>query len=300
MSKPTRLIAVLLICAVLLPAAGGPLSSASAAPLVATAPPLHTAWTFAVLGGSTVTNVPALGTVVTGDLGVSPGGAVTGFGPGEGVVNGTIHVADAPAGTAQTDVTAAYVDLAGQDCLEGYNLTGTDLGTLTLPLLPGVYCFNSSAQLTGELTLDAQGDPDAVWVFQIPSTLTTESGSSVTMLNDGQSCNVWWQVGSSATLGTNTAFKGYILAYASITLNTGANILGAALAHTGAVTMDNNQVNNSLKCWGPNAIAMQEFEATSAAGFPLGLGGGAALLLALGLIVTRRRALPSARQEHGE
>ena len=107
----------------------------------------------------------------------------------------------------------AYNDLAGQAC--DTNLTGQDLGGKTLT--PGVYCFNTSAQLTGDLVLDAQGNPAAVWIFQMGSTLTTASNASVVVINGGSSCNVFWQVGSSATLGTGTAFKGNILALASIT-----------------------------------------------------------------------------------
>jgi uncharacterized repeat protein (TIGR01451 family) len=199
-------------------------------------PSLGTAQSFAVLGGSTVTNTGM--TVVTGDLGVSPGSAVTGFPPGV-VVGGTIHANDAVAMQAQNDVTTAYNALAGMACNTA--LTGQDLGGLTLT--PGVYCFTSSAQLTGTLTLDAQCDPNAVFIFQIASTLTTASSSSVQIINGGQNCNVFWQVGSSATLGTGTAFVGNILALASITLTTGSSLSGRALARTGAVTMDTNAVS---------------------------------------------------------
>ena len=171
MSKPIRLIAVLLICAVLLPAAGSPFPTASAAPL-ATAPPLGTAQSFAVLGGSTVTNTGP--TMITGDLGVSPGTAVTGFPPG--TVIGATHAADAVALQAQSDTTVAYNDLAGQACDTTFTVP-TDIGGMTL--MPGVYCFSSSAQLTGQLTLDAGDDPNAVWVFKMGSTLTTASNSSV-------------------------------------------------------------------------------------------------------------------------
>jgi hypothetical protein len=125
------------------------------------------------------------------------------------------------------------------------DLTGQDLGGLTLT--PGVYTFSSSAQLTGALTLDAQNDPEAQWVFQIGSALTTASNSSVVSINNrGQPlCNIFWQVGSSATLGTTTAFEGHILALTSITLNNGSTILnGSALARNGAVTLDNNRINN--------------------------------------------------------
>jgi len=202
--------------------------------LAATAPPLGTAATFAVLGGSAVTNTGP--SVLNGDLGVSPGSAITGFPPG--VVNGTTHIADAVALQAQTDVTTAYNNLAGQAC--NTDLTGQDLGGLTLT--PGVYCFSSSAQLTGTLTLDAQGDPNAVFVFQIGSTLTTASSSVVQVINGGSNCNVFWQVGSSATLGTTTSFAGNILALTSITLTTGANASGRLLARNGAVTLDTNSI----------------------------------------------------------
>lgn len=204
----------------------------------ATAPSLGTAASFAVLGSSEVTNTGA--TIVNGNLGVSPGSDITGFPPGIVVPPGTINSANAVASQAQTNVTSAYNNLAGQAC--NFNLTGQDLGGLTLT--PGVYCFpNTSAQLTGPLTLDAQNSANAVFVFQIGSTLTTASSSSVNVINGGSACNVFWQVGSSATLGTNTAFKGNILALASITLNTGSSIApGRALARTAAVTMDTNTV----------------------------------------------------------
>ena len=194
---------------------------------------LGTATSFAVLGGSTVTNTNTP-TIITGDLGVSPGSAVTGFPPGI-VIGGTIHAADAVALQAQNDVTTAYNFLAGQAC--NTNLTGQDLGGLTLT--PGVYCFSSSAQLTGTLTLSGAG----IYIFQIVSTLTTASGSSVALTNGASACNVWWQVGSSATLGTTTSLRGNILAFTSITLNTGASVSGRALARFGAVTLDNNTVS---------------------------------------------------------
>jgi hypothetical protein len=203
----------------------------------AVSPALGTAGAFAVLGASTVTNTGA--TVINGNLGLSPGGAVTGFPPGVVVPPGTMHVTDAVASGAQNDTTIAYNSLAGQAC--NFNLTGQDLGGLTL--ISGVYCFSSSAQLTGALTLNAQGDPNAVFIFQIGSSLTTASNSSVNIINGGSGCNVFWQVGSSATLGTATSFKGNILALTSITLNTGAILSGRALAHTGAVTLDSNTIS---------------------------------------------------------
>jgi type VI secretion system secreted protein VgrG len=196
---------------------------------------LGSAESFAVLGGSTVTNTGP--TVVTGDLGVWPGLAITGFPPG--IVNGTIHAGDAVAHQAQEDVTVAYDSLAGMAFDQ--DLSGQDLGGLTLN--PGVYRFLSSAQLTGSLTLDGLGDPDARYVFQIGSTLTTGSGSAVLVVNGGDR-NIFWQVGSSATLGSDTDFAGNILALASIGLGTGSGIMpGRALARQGAVTLDTNAIS---------------------------------------------------------
>jgi hypothetical protein len=216
----------------------------AAAPLVAcsldskstrSAPVLGTAESFAVLAGSTVTNTGP--TTIAGDLGVSPGLAITGFPPGV-LLSGVVHAGDAVALQAQQDVTTSYIGLAGQACDD--DLTGQDLGGLTLTA--GVYCFSSSAQLTGALTLDAEGDPDSVFIFQIGSTLTTASTAEVLLINGAQSCNTYWQVGSSATLGTATDFVGNILALTSITLTTDAQVLGRALARNGAVTMDTNHV----------------------------------------------------------
>ena len=205
------------------------------------APPLGQAASFSVLAGSAVSNTGA--TAVVGDLGVSPGSAVTGFPPGS-VTGGTIHSNDAVAQGAQNDATTAYNMLAGE--ASDTDLTGQDLGGMTL--ISGVYTFSSSAQLTGTLTLDAQGDPDAVFVFQIGSSLTTASNASVVVINGGTDCNVFWQVGSSATLGTTTAFVGNILALTSITLTTGASVSGRLLARNGAVTMDSNGVTVCGAC----------------------------------------------------
>jgi cell division septation protein DedD len=218
--------------------------NAWARPLVAIAPGLGTATSFAVLAASTATNTGP--TVVTGDLGVSPGTAVTGFPPGL-VVSGTSHAGDAVAAQAQADATVAYNNLAGQPC--NSTLTGQDLGGLTLT--PGVYCFSSSAQLTGILTLDGQGDPNAVFIFQIGSTLTAASASSVLLINGASACNVFWQVGSSATLGTGTLFQGTILALASNTLTTGVSLSGRAIALTAAVTMDANIISASCAVASP-------------------------------------------------
>jgi type VI secretion system secreted protein VgrG len=200
---------------------------------------LGTAGSFGVLAGSTVTNIGA--TVINGNVGVAPGAAITGFPPGIVVPPSTEYAADAVALGAKNDLTTGYNFAAGESCPGGDNLTGTDLGGLSLT--PGVYCFSSQAQLTGILTLNDEGDPDSVFVFQIGDTLTTASGSSVAFIN-GSRGDVFWQVGSSATLGTGTAFEGNILAADSISLNTGATIAcGSALAETGAVTMDTNQVS---------------------------------------------------------
>jgi hypothetical protein len=192
--------------------------------------------TFAVLGGSTVTNT-STPTMVTGNLGVSPGSAVTGFPPGI-VTGGTIHAGDLAAAQAQTELTATYNSLASMAC--DTDLTGQDLGGMTLT--PGVYCFSSSAQLTGTLTLDAQGSSNPLFIFKIGSSLTTASTSSVLLINGGSVCSVFWQVGSSATLGTGTALVGSIVALTSITLNTGASVSGRVLARNGAVTLDNSNV----------------------------------------------------------
>ena len=194
---------------------------------------------FAVLAGSTVT-CAGTGATITGDLGLSPGTAVT----GPCVVTGATHVADAAAAAAQVDLTTAFTTTLGPSLPCGLDLTGTDLGGLTLT--PGVYCFSTSAQLTGTLTLN--GSSSAVWVFKTGSTLTTASGSSVVFIGGGNPCAVQWRVGTSATLGTTTNFSGNILAQSSITLNTGASLNGRALARTGAVTLDGNNVALFTAC----------------------------------------------------
>jgi hypothetical protein len=205
---------------------------------VATAPSLGAAESFAILGASTVTNTGP--TVVTGDLGLSPGTSITGFPPG--IVVGTIHQTDTAAANAQAAANTAFNALAAQSCDFG-PFAPTDLAGQTLT--PGVYCYSSSVQISsgGILTLDAQGNSNAVWVFKIGSTLTTVSGASVVLINGAQSCNAFWQVGSSATLGTTTNFAGNVIALASITLATGAQTTGRALALTGAVTLDSNVVS---------------------------------------------------------
>jgi len=198
-----------------------------------TAPNLGAAGVFAVLAASTVTNAGA--SVITGNLGLSPGISVTGFPPG--VLIGTLHIADPTAAQAQLDLTAAYNDAAGRT-LGAIALAG-NLGGLTLA--PGLYKSTSSLEISsGDLTLDAQGNANAVFIFEMASTLTTTTGRRVILAGGARAANIIWQVGSSATLGVNSVFKGNILAMASITVTTGASVEGRLLARTGAVTLDSN------------------------------------------------------------
>lgn len=194
---------------------------------------LGTAAAFAVLAGSTVTNTGA--TVVTGDLGLSPGTAVTGFPPG--TVVGATHVADAVALQAKNDARTAYGVAAALPVTQS---VAADLGGRTLT--PGVYA-GTTLSLTGTLSLDAGGDPAAVFVLRSASTLTTASASRVLLLNGASACNVTWVVGSSVTLGTSTSFVGTVLASTSITATTSATVQGRLLADTGAVTLDTNAVS---------------------------------------------------------
>jgi len=190
---------------------------------------------FGVLAGSTVTNTGS--TVISGDVGVYPGTAIVGFPPG--LAAGTIHSADGAAATGQATLTAAYTDAAGRP---GGTVVLGDLAGQTFTA--GVYKtgVTPSLALSGDVTLDAQGNPDAVFIFQIGSTLTTASGSHVILANKATACNIFWQVGSSATLGTYSVFKGNILAMASITITTGVNLEGRALARSGAVTLDTDVI----------------------------------------------------------
>ena len=248
--RMTRLSAIVPIAAIVLNA------SAASAQL------LGSAQNFAVLGASTVTNAGA--TTVTGDAGVSPGTALTGFlappantivGPGTvtflvpgALVHGTIRPGGPVSAQAHADAFLAYAALGAMACPSINNLSGQVLGTAVLSLPPGVYCFNSSAQLTGTLFLTGKGP----WVFKIGSTLTTSPGAPllpgarVVVVDASANCsgsNVFWQVGSSATLDTYTQFVGNIVALASITLNHGATVDGSAIALAGAVTMDTNTVS---------------------------------------------------------
>jgi hypothetical protein len=214
----------------------------AAIPVAAQAAPVNLATVapFVALGGSTVTNTGP--SVLNGDLGVAPGTSLVGFGL-PAVVNGATHDNDAVAGQAQADLTAAYDVAAGQPVAPANDLTGTDLGNRTLTA--GAYRYTSSAQLTGPLTLDAQGDPNAQFVFEIAAELTTAPASSVSLINGASPCNVFWQVGSSATLDTTTAFQGNLMALTSISLNNGASVIGRVLARNGQISLINNVLDGS-------------------------------------------------------
>lgn len=195
-------------------------------------PSLGTAQAYGILAGTTVTCVT--GGTINADVGVSPGSTTTGFPPC--TITGATHLADATAATAQADLTTAYNALAGLAC--GTTVTPADLGGRTLA--PGIYCTATSLAVTGAVTLDGQGDANALFVFQMGSTLTTGTTANIALINGAQAKNVWWQVGSSATLGTGTTFRGNILAFTSITLVDNATMLGRALARNGAVSLGTN------------------------------------------------------------
>ena len=189
--------------------------------------------TCAVLAATTVTTIPT--TTVTGDLGVSPGTTVT----GSPIVNGTLHLGDPTAAQGQLDLTTAYNDAAGRTV--GAVTVAGNLGGQTLT--PGLYKSASSLEISsGDLTLDAQGDANAVFIFLMGSTLITTVGRQVILSGGAQAANVFWQVGSSATIGGSSVFKGTILAYQSITMDTGATLEGRALARNGAVALDANTI----------------------------------------------------------
>lgn len=201
----------------------------------ATAVGLGTATSYSVLAGSAVTNTGP--STLQGDLGVSPGTAITGFPPGIAV--GATHAADAVSLQAQSDVVTAYNVAAGQP------LTTSVSGDLVgLTLIEGVYKSTSSLALSGQLTLDGQGNPNSVFVFQVASTLITSSASNIILTNGALACNVFWQVGSSATLGTASNFKGTVLALTSITAETNAMVEGRLLARNGQVSLDTNVITS--------------------------------------------------------
>lgn len=196
---------------------------------------LGTAENFAILAGSTITNTGT--TTISGDIGLHPGTVFSG--QGTATVNGAIHLTDAVALQAKNDLLAAYNDALGRPL----NTVGSELGGSTLT--SGVYSSATSFQITGTLTLDGQNNPDAVFIFQAGSTLTTASASKVELINGANYNNIYWQVGSSATLGTNSEFAGNILSVESITVTTGATIEGRLLTRDGAVTLDNNIITNA-------------------------------------------------------
>lgn len=225
-----------------------------ALPAAAQAAPvdLGTASPFVVLGGTTVTNTGP--SVLNGDLGVSPGTELEGFGPA--VVNGATHATDEVAAKAQLDLTTAYNVAAGEPVLPQNDLSNTNLGERKLS--PGVYRYNAAALLTGALTLDAEGDPNALFVFKVGSQLTTESASSVVLVNGASPCNVYWQIGSSAVIGTTTAFQGNLMALTSISLKTGATVLGRMLARNGQVSLEDNVLSRPLCATGSTTPPSEE------------------------------------------
>lgn len=245
---------------------------------------LGTAAPFAVLAGTP--KVASTGaTVINGSLGISPAAAVTGFPPG--IVHGTIHKADAVALQAQSDLTTAYTDAAGRPV----TATHGTLGGLTLA--PGVYNAGGVVlHLTGTLTLDGHNDPNAVWIFQATSALVTASSSRVRLINGASSCNVFWQVTSSATLGSGSTFVGTIMALTSITINNGVTLHGRALARNGAVSLINDRITSST-CFKSGGAAPAT-DTISPSDRPSGSGQRALLLLGVAIVafavVNRMRA----------
>jgi hypothetical protein len=238
----------------------------------ATVPPLGSAASFAVLAATTVTNTGP--TVVNGDLGLSPGTSVTGFPPGS--VTGSQDITDTAAQTAQTDLTAAYNNAAAQSPTTS-GLSSIANETLT----PGVYNAASALGVSGTVTLDGQGDANAVFIFQVGSALTTASGSGIVLINGAQACNVFWQVGSSATLGTGSSFAGSVLALTSITVTTGDTVDGSVLAGNGAVTLDDDTVT------APTCMTVVASPLASLRG--LVVAAGISGLAGLGWFLVRRR-----------
>jgi Ice-binding-like len=261
---------------------------------------LGTAQSFAVLAGQGVTNTGP--TVVDGDLGTHPNPAVGGFPPG--TVTGATHQADAVALQAQSDLTTAYNDAAGRTPV---TTIATELGGTTLT--PGVYnSLSGTFQITGTLTLDAQGDPDGVFIFQMASTLVTADSSDVNLIGSASPCNVWWQVGSSATLGTNSNFAGNVLALTSIQVLTNVVVDGRVLARNASVSLDNDNIDASgcIAAPSPSGSPSPTSQVTPvpSGGVQTGGGptagsqdvgllvlGGALLAAAAGTFAIRRRAM---------
>lgn len=276
MRKNNKKLIISTIVAAFMIAISGPMNA-----YAATSPTLAGSSTYSVLGATTVTNTGA--TTTTGDVGVSPGTAITGFPPGiAGGNNAThLHSNDASAIAAQADNLTAFGTL-NQTCDQTFG--AVDL-TTTFPsgVAPGVYCSTSSFTLSGNLTLTGSG----VWIFKTVSTLITSPGSSIT---GGDPCNIWWRIGSSATLDTTTSFKGNILALTSITLNTGATLNGRALAQTGAVTLDANTITGPT-CTTTPGLPNTGVETNNNSNILLALSAllGVTIIASISLIVRQRR-----------
>ncbi|MEU9437931.1 ice-binding family protein [Streptomyces sp. NPDC048252] len=206
----------------------------TAASAIALPVPLGTTATYSVLAGQGVTNTG--NSVLAHDLGTHPNPAITGFPPGQ--VGGAIHPADAAALQAKADLLVAYNNAAGQ-AVDFALPAGIGGGPA---LLPGVYKATAGVGITGDLVLDGQGSSDAVWVFQIPESLTTATSSRILLTNGASACNVFWQIGEDASLGVTTAFVGTLMAENSITVNQGTNVEGRLLAEVGSVTLNNNRI----------------------------------------------------------
>jgi hypothetical protein len=275
---------MLLVC-VLFAALGAFPTLAMAAPA---SPRLLSAGNFTVMAGSAITNTGS--TIITGNLAISPNKAssVTGFPPG--VVTGAKDEDNALAITAHTDLVTTYDDAAHATPFK--NMSGVNLGGKTLT--PGTYHFSSSAQLTGTLTLNGEGRTGSVFIFQVGSALTTASASRVALINGANSCNVFWQVTSSATLGTATSFQGNLIALTSITLTTGATIGvggglngGRALARNGALTLDSNVIRPPTGVCTEALVSTPSTGSTPSALAPWLLVSGSILVIAA---MCRRRA----------
>src|ERR1700674_5614071 len=245
--NPTKRVSGFLVGAAVTLCLMGANLAAAQAPAALAPIDLGSAGSFAVLGASTVTNTGP--SIINGDLGVWPG---TAYVPGtpSATVNGTIHAGDVAANQAQASLTIAYNDAAGRTV--GVIGVAGDLGGQTLA--PGLYKSTSTLAITGDLTLNANGDPNAVFIFQIGSALNVATGGRVVLTGGAMAANVFWQVGSSATLGTYSAFKGTIMAYASITIATGATLDGRALAQNAAVTLDTNAIAMQISVTPPPPV----------------------------------------------